>query len=164
MKQAPATLSVMFLLVAVVSIALVSQSESAASEANRTGSCNGYTLFGPSQSTTTYLIDNSGAVIHTWPSGYKPGEAVYLLEEGNILRTIKLGNAGGGTGGGVETIAWDGTVTWHFEYLSSTFLSHHDIEPLPNGNVLIIAWDFKTFAEAVAAGRDPSLIQGGTFR
>jgi len=130
-----------------------------------TGSCNGYTLFSPIPSTTTYMIDNSGAVLHTWPSSYDPGQAVYGLDDGSILRTIKLPGVGnwGGTGGGVEKIAWDGTVSWHFEYSSSTVLSHHDIEPLPNGNVLIIAWNFKSFAEAVGAGRDPSLIQNSTL-
>ncbi len=162
MKQAPAPLSAVLLLLVVATIIFASQTGSAASEANRAGSCNGYTLFAPIRSTTTYLIDNDGAVIHTWPSSYEPGQAVYLAEDGSILRTIKLPGAGswGGAGGGVETIAWDGTVTWHFEYSSSTYLSHHDIEPLANGNVLIISWDFKSSAEAIAAGRDPSLIQG----
>lgn len=132
---------------------------------SRASSCNGYTLFSPIASTTTYLIDNSGAVLHTWPSSYEPGQAVYMLDDGSILRTIKLPGAGtwGGTGGGVEKIEWDGTVSWHFEYSTGTDLSHHDIEPMPNGNVLIIAWDFKTYADAVAAGRDPSLIQGNTL-
>ncbi len=40
-------------------------------------------------------------------------------------------------------------------------LPHHDIEPLPNGNVLILAWEFKTEAEAIAAGRNPDLISQG---
>ena len=31
---------------------------------------------------------------------------------------------------------------------------------MPNGNVLVIAWDKKTAAEAVAAGRQPSSVQG----
>jgi len=31
---------------------------------------------------------------------------------------------------------------------------HHDVEPLPNGNVLIIAWELKTLAEAAQMGRD----------
>jgi len=126
------------------------------------GSCNGYTLFSPIKSTTTYLIDNRGDILHTWPSGYEPGQAVYLLDDDSILRTIRLPGVGGwgGTGGGVEKIAWGGTVTWHFEYSSGAYLSHHDIEPLPNGNVLLIAWDFKTRVEAVAAGRQPALIMG----
>ena len=35
---------------------------------------------------------------------------------------------------------------------------HHDIEPLPNGNILAIAWELKTPEEAQAAGRRVDLI------
>ena len=38
---------------------------------------------------------------------------------------------------------------------------HHDFEILPNGNVLMIAWERKTGAESIAAGRDPSLLLDG---
>jgi hypothetical protein len=33
---------------------------------------NGYTLFSPYAGTTTYLIDNSGNVVHQWELGYTP--------------------------------------------------------------------------------------------
>lgn len=127
--------------------------------------CNGYTLYCPIPSTSTYLIDNSGTVLNTWSSSYEPGQSVYWLEDDSILRSIRLAGIGhwGGAGGGVERIAYDGTVLWHFEYSDSSVLSHHDIEPLPNGNVLIIAWDFKTYAQAVAEGRNPSHVQGNTL-
>ena len=32
---------------------------------------------------------------------------------------------------------------------------HHDIEPLPNGNILALAWKQKTPEEAAAVGRLP---------
>ena len=69
----------------------------------------------------------------------------------------------GGAGGGVEKIAWDGTVLWHFTYYTSNYLSHHDIEPLPNGNILMIAWEYRTRNEAIAAGRNPNFLQGNTI-
>ncbi|MFN2164837.1 MAG: aryl-sulfate sulfotransferase, partial [Anaerolineae bacterium] len=47
---------------------------------------------------------------------------------------------------------------WDFEYANSQHRLHHDIEPLPDGNVLMIAWEYKTEAEALAAGRDPALL------
>ena len=40
---------------------------------------------------------------------------------------------------------------------SDTQLLHHDIERLPNGNVLMTVWETKTADEAIAAGRDPVL-------
>jgi len=122
---------------------------------------SGQILFAPMDSRITYLIDNTGVVNHTWSSDYIPGEAVRWLGDGTILRTIKLGLAGsGGSGGGVQKILWDGTVTWEFRYNTNGYLSHHDIKPLPNGNVLMIAWETKTRAEAIAAGRNPNSIMG----
>jgi hypothetical protein len=38
---------------------------------------------------------------------------------------------------------------------------HHDVKYLPNGNVLMIAWEYKSSAEAIAAGRDSSLLADG---
>ena len=48
------------------------------------GVFDGFTLF--TASTETYLINNCGEVINQWSSDYPPGNAVYLLENGSILR------------------------------------------------------------------------------
>ena len=119
-------------------------------------------LFAPMQSKKTYLIDSNKVVTHTWSSDYTPGESVYMLKDGTILRTIKLSLSGGGAGGGVQKITWDDSLIWDFRYYTDDYLSHHDIEPLPNGNILMIAWEYKTRNEAIAAGRDPNRISGNT--
>lgn len=126
------------------------------------GSYVGYDLFAPMGSTTTYLTDHDGLFVHSWPAATTPGMAVYLLDNGDLLRPATTTrdprfNAGGAAGR-VETIAWDGTLLWRFDYTASTYLSHHDVEWLPNGNVLVIAWEVKSQAEAIAAGRDPALV------
>ena len=54
-----------------------------------------------------------------------------------------------------------GSLLWGFEIDDDRFLSHHDLEPLPNGNVLVTVWDKKTAQEAIAAGRNPELIKEG---
>jgi hypothetical protein len=123
-----------------------------------------YTLFAPLGETTTYLIDEAGETVFTWDSSTHPGHAVYLLENGNLLHTGDTGSANfnvGGAGGIVEEIAPDGTVVWSFEHDTAQGRLHHDVEPLPNGNVLMIAWERKTETEAIAAGRDPSLLDQG---
>ena len=114
-------------------------------------------LYAPMKSTTTYLIDSTGTVNHTWPSEYAPGVAVWWLGDGTILRTIRVGiPVIGGAGGGVQKVEWDGTVVWDFRYDSDGNLSHHDVKSLPNGNVLLIAWETKTRNEVIAAGRNPN--------
>ena len=124
---------------------------------------SGYTLIAPLGSTETRLIDIDGKVVHRWQSDVRPGNSVYLLNDGSLLRTGKVTDnpvfpVGGGSGGRVQRISWDGKLLWDFQYASDSYFQHHDVEPMPNGNVLLIAWEKKTVSEAVAAGRDPNLI------
>lgn len=122
----------------------------------------GYTLFSPIPYTATYLIDNQGRKCHTWSSTYKPGQSVYLLDNGNLLRPIASGTnpifTSGGAAGGVEQYDWNGSLLWSYTYSSNQHLTHHDICPLPNGNLLMVAWELKTQSQALAAGRNPSLL------
>ncbi len=125
-----------------------------------TKSYNGYTLFSPLASTNSYLIDNRGYLIHEWTSQYRPAQSVMLLPDGSLLRPaiIQSGNIflAGGAGGRVERFDWDGNLIWSFDYYSAEHCTHHDIDYLPNGDILMIAWENKTYAEAIAAGRNPS--------
>ena len=122
-----------------------------------TGSFAGYTLFTPISSTTTFLIDNYGRLVHSWETTHRPALSVYIMDNGDLLRTVQL-TGSGGTGGGFQKIAWDGTVIWEYQYYTGDYIQHHDIEPLPNGNVLVLAREYKTAAEAFAAGRNPALL------
>ena len=125
----------------------------------------GYTLFSPIPTSTSYLIDNEGRLVHNWtsPGGHRPGMSAYLLDDGSLLRTANIaqtavGNfSGGGTAGKVERISWEGELLWSFEYSSTEYISHHDIEPMPNGNVLMIAWESKNDSEGAQAGRNPAI-------
>jgi hypothetical protein len=119
----------------------------------------GQILYAPMYKTTTYLRECDWSLNHTWSSSYLPGVAVWWLGDGAILRTIRIGpNPLGGAGGGVQKVEWDGTVVWDFRYNTNGVWSHHDVKTLPNGNVLLIAWETKTQSEAIAAGRNPSLV------
>ncbi len=122
---------------------------------NQSEAFNGYTLFAPSSSRSTYLIDNCGYEIKKWVSAYNPGLSCYLLEDGRLLRTGRVQGAfnGGGVGGRIEIFSWDGELEWGYNYTSSNYHQHHDVEYLPNGNILVLAWERKTQAEAVEAGR-----------
>ena len=128
-------------------------------------SYNGYTLYSPMVSPKTFLINNSGGIVHSWDSTYKPALSVYLLENGDLLRTAFPGYNprfwGGGIGGRVERFDWNGTRRWYFQYSTDHYCLHHDIQMLPNGNILMIAWEYKSAADAISKGRNPTTIPQG---
>ncbi len=128
---------------------------------NDSGAYVGYTLFMPMPYNKAYLIDNNGQMVHSWAAQTKPGLSAYLLENGLLLRTQFDSGPylrGGGAGGRVELVDWDGNVTWAYTYSGPTYRQHHDATALPNGNIMMIAWEAKTRAEAIAAGRNPQTI------
>ena len=131
---------------------------------NDVGSYNGYTLLAPLGSLETYLINNCGQVVHQWTSTFNPAASVYLLENGNLLRTGKIVNDDiqfGGVGGKIELFDWDNNLLWEYTYSTTDVSQHHDIYPLPNGNILMLAVTTMTQAEAIQAGRDPAELEDG---
>ncbi len=50
------------------------------------GAFDGYTLIAPYLSTSTYLIDMAGQVVHRWESDETPAGGAYLLDDGRLLR------------------------------------------------------------------------------
>jgi hypothetical protein len=115
----------------------------------------GYTLLAPKHNTDTYLMDNQGRIVHQWKSKYEPGQSVYLKPNGNLLRTCMTRNnnfTGGGEGGRLEEYDWDGKLIWEFSYSTNQYSQHHDVAPLPNGNILMLVVEKKRRAGAIAAG------------
>lgn len=127
------------------------------------GAFPGYSLVAPMNSTTTYLIDMEGRVVHRWESDCTPALSAYLLANGHLLRpgASRGGSRGGpGAGGRIQQFSWEGELVWDFSFDAARYQPHHDICPLPNGNVLVIAWDTKSSEEAIAAGRIPEAVRG----
>jgi Arylsulfotransferase (ASST) len=126
----------------------------------------GYILIPIVQSKEILLLSNDGRIVNIWESDYYPSNSVYLKENGNLLRTASLDdNFGFGfngqwgfTNGRIEEVTWDNEVVWSFEYSSERFVGHHDFEILPNGNILMIAFERVSAEEAIADGRNPNLI------
>ncbi len=125
------------------------------------GTEDGYVLFAPISSTATYLMDKCGKEVHSWSSTYRPGQSVYLLADGNLLRTGNAGNpifTSGGTGGVIEEIDWSSSILWSYTISDTSQCQHHDVCYLPGGNILAIVWEKKSVADAIAIGRNPSLL------
>ena len=149
-----------YLLIILISFKLTAQN-TVGTVMNTNKAYDGYTLFAPLASKKTYLINNCGEIVHQWTSTYKPSASVYLLENGNLLKTGKVPNTSitfGGAGGHVELFDWDNNLLWEYRYSSPEFTQNHDVYPLPNGNVLMLAITTMTKDEAIAEGRDPTLI------
>jgi formylglycine-generating enzyme required for sulfatase activity len=127
---------------------------------NTASSWQGYTLLAPKHYTSTYLINNEGLVVQSWNgSKYEPGQSAYLLENGNLMRAAMTKgplSTGGGEGGRIEEYDWNGNLVWQFDYSTNMYMSHHDFRPLPNGNVLVLVVEKKTYDEAINAGFDPA--------
>ena len=122
----------------------------------------GYTLIYPETQNVVFLIDNCGQVVHKWigKETQGPGKEVYLLEDGNLLRTntqagVYQNSFGtGGAGGVVELQSWDNEDIWSYIAADSLIRQHHDVQYMPNGNVLLIVWEKQIREKFVAAGFD----------
>jgi hypothetical protein len=116
-----------------------------------------YTFYSIQNSTSAVLLDTNGTTSHTWSfsSSAKTGYSSYLLQGGTVLRTVaRQGNSfqGGGMCGQVQKVDWDGNVLWNYVCSTTTYCSHHDIHPMPSGNVLLIVYELKSSSEVTAAG------------
>ncbi len=122
----------------------------------------GYTLIAPLNSSRVHLVDLAGEVRHTWKVQGRPGGAVYLEADGTLLRSMQVEPNprfhGGGIGGRIEKLRWDGEVLWEYELAGPDLTLHHDFCRLPNGNLLAIAWECLSPDEARAKGRDPEYV------
>ena len=139
---------VVFLLFIGFNVELNAQEETVGLLQYSEAAAEGYTLFAPNSSRKTYLIDNCGYIINTWDGEDFVEIAVYLLEDGSLLRPSR---------GFIERRTWEDEQVWRYE----TFPfgdNHHDIEPLPNGNVLVIITEYYSEEEAIARGRNPEEI------
>ena len=102
---------------------------------NEPESFEGYTLLSIRNSTYAYLIDHQGRLAHQQPS---VGFLARLLDNGNVLTS------------GNREVDPKGNVVWKY-----SFPQHHDLLKLPNGNVLILSMEYRSFEEAIDLGANP---------
>ncbi len=104
----------------------------------------------------TILMNNQGEIINEWNHESCIATAPYLMSDSTLICPLKIDSPfliGSAYGGKIVKYSWEGDVLWSYEYSDTNHLQHHDIEPMPNGNILFISWDRKTFQEALSAGR-----------
>ncbi len=131
---------------------------------------DGYVLFTPHRAVAeqntdifSYLEDVDGTIYNSWAHNHGPASMPYLHpgDENGFENTLlyypcKVTQPTmdvGGTGGRVEIYNWEGYLLWYFEMANEIYQHHHDIEILPNGNILMILWERKYAEDWQAAGR-----------
>jgi len=127
----------------------------------------GYTLYSNGASTSAFLVDTSNINIKTW-SGLTGGTGYssYLEPGGTLVRSVKVTNSvfnGGGASGRIQKVDYNGNITWDYTHSSTTYYTHHDHCVLPNGNVLLIAYELKTQTDLAAAGGTNTALTSGIW-
>jgi hypothetical protein len=119
---------------------------------------NGYTLYSTQNATTAYLMDTNQVTYHTWSGmSAQTGYSIHMEPGGTIVRAAKGGTNPSGVPGGpicgkIQKHDYAGNLVWDYVYAGADYITHHDICPMPNGNVLVIAYERRTATEVTAAG------------
>ena len=103
-----------------------------------------YILAVENSSTTSYLLNKEGDKIFTWNFSNTTGNDLELLNDGSIIGLFKDENPSidfGGFGGIAKIINNSGVTIWEYTVSDNNSIAHHDVEILPNGNVLMIVWE-----------------------
>jgi hypothetical protein len=83
--------------------------------------------------------------------------SLYLKPNGNLVKTGVYAdtsfNVAGGKAGQIEEYDWNGNLLWSYVVMNDSLLHHHDIEVMPNGNILVLAWHQISKTRAKALGR-----------
>ena len=108
------------------------------------------------QSRQSILIDNNENIINIWNHDTGPASIAYLMPDSILYVPCKV-SAGGGQGGGpnggrFKKMDWFGNIIWDYYLPEDICEPHHDIEILPNGNILAICSETKTLNDAINAG------------
>jgi hypothetical protein len=130
--------------------------------AREDGAYDGYTLIAPLRSNSIFLLNMAGSEVHRWDLEHTPGASTYLLDNGHLLRCARVPNnpvfRGGGIGGRIQEVDWDGKLVWDYPLADEHITQHHDCAPMPNGDVLVIVWERLSAGVAEGAGRDPAAL------
>ncbi|WP_156894596.1 aryl-sulfate sulfotransferase [Maribacter sp. 1_2014MBL_MicDiv] len=106
--------------------------------------------------TGVYLIDHDGNTLFDWDfNGDQLGNDAMLQSDGSLVSTIKVDNpriSFGGYGGAFRKINADQSIEWEVKYSSNTYIAHHDINYLSNGNIIFPVWEEVSAADAAEMG------------
>ena len=116
---------------------------------------DGYVLYTPggmgNGEATSYLKDVDGSIYNSWSHSSGAASMPYLHPgsepgfENTLLyypcRSSDPTMEAGGVGGKVIIYNWEGSELWSYQLSNNDYQHHHDIDVLPNGNIIMIAWE-----------------------
>ncbi len=103
------------------------------------------------------LLGREGNIVHDFEVTDRLGMDANLQDDGSLILGAVSDNASifiGGSGGKVVKQNLDGTIAWEVEFASATQTSHHDVEVLSNGNIMVMVWERIPATEAQDNGFD----------
>lgn len=116
---------------------------------------NNYILVNDAAANRVYLMDKEARLLHEWSLSNNIGNDVFLLPNGQLLASLESDDPQiklGGKGGRLQIVNTDETLAWDFIYSSIKGETHHDVELLPNGNIIAMVWQRTPAEEAKQAG------------
>ena len=127
----------------------------------------GYILMEPLDSLQSFLVNTDKEIVATLEGPNYP-LFTQILPNGNRLvnsfSQTSTFNNNGGTAGCIEEISADGELLWRININSDTYIQHHDVIKLENGNILAMMWEISDTEEAIALGRNPDFVaENGDF-
>lgn len=121
---------------------------------------DGFALYNSLNSSTTFLIDKDANIAYRWNCPTRGNYTVLLKDNGNIVRgAIYSGNdiRGAAVGGMIQEFDKDVNLIWEHIYSNANKVSHHDITLMPQGGVLITAWEAINRARLDSLGYTPTI-------
>lgn len=94
---------------------------------------------------SSVVLDKQGKIVIEYQFENRLGNDVEMLPNGEFLGIFKTEDrkdfSFGGSGGILKWVTADQQTLWEYTIASDTELAHHDVELLPNGNILTLVWE-----------------------
>ena len=101
----------------------------------------------------TQLIDNSENVINEWIHDTALSGIAYLSSDSILYVGCKIENPNGpNRNGRFKKMNWEGEIIWDYIIPEEICRPHHDIEIKPNGNILVLCSEVRTYEELIDSG------------
>ncbi len=149
------------------SVSALAQERTVGLMVNTAGAYDGYVLFTPMTDESVYLMDNDGRIIHTWHIEETRGvREAHLFEKGNLVVVAGARDAVDTSlmpetyrpDRSIREYTWDGELVWEYQFIGAKTHQHHGIDIMPDGNILVIAWNYHSLDEAVEMGLDSQFV------